>query len=226
MAGHSHATNVKWRKDRQNQARGKLHQKVRRDIELFIREEGKLSEKVLNIARQNNFPKEKVYQIWEKIKLDKKNSCSQYFYQASFGIWLCLENNVPDKLVTRLKLKKMPLHLLFSYFQTVYILKLVGESDLLTEFLLTDLPAEVWEKIDYDEQKQELISVEKEVINTIKNIISIKNPKLAIVKEKNNWKASFPKSLNNLEEKNYYLQLKKELANIKFYSNVDENRSY
>jgi len=222
MAGHSHATNVKWRKDRQNQARGKLHQKTRRDIELLIREEGKLSEKALNIARQNNFPKEKVYQIWEKIKLGKKNDCSQYFYQAPFGIWLCLENDVPDKLATHLKLKKMPLYLIFNYFQLIYVLKLGGESNLLTECLMTDLPAEAWEKIDYDEQKQELTSVEKETINTIKSIISIKNPKLTIVEEKNFWKAFFFKTLNNSEEKNYYSQLKKELANIKFYSNIEE----
>lgn len=223
MAGHSHATNVKWRKDRQSQARGKLHQKIRRDIELLIREEGKLSEKALNIARQNNFPKEKVYQIWEKVKLDKKNGCSQYFYQAPFGIWLCFENDgVPDKLAARLKLKEMPLHLLFNYFQLIYILKLAGESSLLTECLLTDLPTEIWEKIDYDEQKQELISTEKEVINTVKNIISIKNPKVSIVEEKSFWKAFFPRPLSNPEEENYYSQLKKELTNIKFYSNVEK----
>ena len=222
MAGHSHATNVKWRKDRQSQVRGKLHQKVRRDIELLIREEGKISEKALNIARQNNFPKEKVYQIWEKIRLEKKSDCSLYFYQAQFGIWLCLENDIYDKLASRLKLKKMPLHLLSNYFQPVYILKLAGESDFLTECLLNDLPAEVWEKIDYDEQKQELISAEKEVINAIKNIISIKNPKLEIVEEKSLWKSFFPKPLSNPEEQNYYSQLKEELANIKFYSNIEE----
>jgi transcriptional/translational regulatory protein YebC/TACO1 len=105
MAGHSHATNVKWRKDRQSKVRSKIHQKARRDIELLIQEEGKLSEKALNIARQHNFSKEKVYQIWEKIRLDKKrNDHSQYtLYQTPFGIWLCSENNISDKLTTKWK---------------------------------------------------------------------------------------------------------------------------
>ena len=68
MAGHSHSANVKWRKDRQVQARSQKHQRVRREIEKLIEQEGKLSEKALVLAREKNFPKEKVYQIWEKSK--------------------------------------------------------------------------------------------------------------------------------------------------------------
>ena len=170
--------------------------------------------------------REKVYQIWEKIKLDKKRKgCSQHvFYQAPFGIWLCLENNISDKLISRLKLKKMPLHLLSNYFQSIYVLKLAGDMNmrqinLLEECLLTDLPIEAWEKLNYDEQKQELSSSEKETINTIKSIIK-KNQKITIVEEKNFWKAFFPKPLSNLEEKKYYTQLQKELENIKFQQNI------
>jgi len=68
MAGHSHSSNVKYRKDRQNEKLSKLRLQIRKKLELLIRQENKISEKALSIARENNFPKEKVYQIWEKIK--------------------------------------------------------------------------------------------------------------------------------------------------------------
>ena len=95
MAGHSHATNVKWRKDRQSKVRSKIHQKARRDIELLIQEEGKLSEKALNIARQHNFSKEKVYQIWEKIKLEKeKNNLSQQHDNPGHNIFFITQSTL------------------------------------------------------------------------------------------------------------------------------------
>ena len=71
MAGHSHAANVKWRKGRQAQARSREHQRVRREIELLIQQEGEVSKKALSLAREHSFPKEKVYQIWEKWKQKK-----------------------------------------------------------------------------------------------------------------------------------------------------------
>jgi transcriptional/translational regulatory protein YebC/TACO1 len=63
MAGHSHANNVKYRKDRQDQARSQLFLKLRKKIENIIHTEGRITEKVLALARTNQFPKEKVYQI-------------------------------------------------------------------------------------------------------------------------------------------------------------------
>jgi transcriptional/translational regulatory protein YebC/TACO1 len=63
MAGHSHSANIKYRKDRQDSARSQLFLKIRRKIENIIREEGEVNEKSLSIARENRFPKEKVYQI-------------------------------------------------------------------------------------------------------------------------------------------------------------------
>jgi transcriptional/translational regulatory protein YebC/TACO1 len=63
MAGHSHSANIKYRKDRQDEVRSKLFLKLRKKIEIIIREEGGVNEKSLSIARENQFPKEKVYQI-------------------------------------------------------------------------------------------------------------------------------------------------------------------
>ncbi|CAJ0836376.1 2081_t:CDS:2 [Entrophospora sp. SA101] len=51
---------------RQAQVRSQEHQRVRREIELLVQREGGVSEKALSLAREHSFPKEKVYQIWEK----------------------------------------------------------------------------------------------------------------------------------------------------------------
>ena len=64
MAGHSHSANIKYRKDRQDSARSQIFIKLRRKLENIVREEGKISEKSLSLARENKFPKEKVYQIY------------------------------------------------------------------------------------------------------------------------------------------------------------------
>jgi len=63
MAGHSHSANIKYRKDRQDSARSKLFLKLRKKIENIIRKEREVNEKVLSMAQENNFPKEKVHQI-------------------------------------------------------------------------------------------------------------------------------------------------------------------
>nr|CAG8441139.1 6554_t:CDS:2 [Entrophospora candida] len=72
MAGHSHSANIKYRKDRQDSARSQLFLKLRKKIENIIREKGAVNEKALNLARENKFPKEKVYQIWEKFRADRE----------------------------------------------------------------------------------------------------------------------------------------------------------
>src|SRR5688572_21671018 len=126
MAGHSHSANIKHRKDRQDDARAKLFLKLRKKIEIIIREERGVNEKSLSIARENKFPKEKVYQIWGKIQEDKgDNSSSRAFYQASFGIVIYLKNskNITDDLEKKLKLKTLPFSSLPNYFQLVYSLK-------------------------------------------------------------------------------------------------------
>lgn len=67
MAGHSHASNIKHKKDRKDVIKGKTFLDLRKKIESIIRRE-KDCEKAFFLARQNNFPKEKVNSIIEKSK--------------------------------------------------------------------------------------------------------------------------------------------------------------
>ena len=189
MAGHSHSANIKHRKDRQDSARSQLFLKVRKKIENIIREEREVNEKALSIARENNFPKEKVDQIWEKIKNSGGgNHSTRAFYQAPFGILIYLEDSkdVNTDLVSQLRLKSLPLSLLTNYFQILYSLKinLKKESNDLEEYLLTYLPDEIWEKLTYDEKKRELISPHKEEIIKVKKIIEENKLELAVEPEK------------------------------------------
>jgi len=189
MAGHSHSANVKFRKDRQDEARSKLFLKLRKKLESIIKEEGGVNEKVLSLARENQFLKEKVYQIWEKIKENKETFFFRNFYQGSFGILLYLEgdnNEDIEKLVEKFKLKKLPLSSLPNHFQLIYSLKISPKklNENLEDFLLISLPNNTWEKVTYDEKKKEFSSCYKEEIDTIKNIIK-NNLELTIEEEKN-----------------------------------------
>src|SRR5205085_1662042 len=103
------SANIKHRKDRQDSARSQLFLKVRRKIENIIREEHEVNEKSLSVARENKFPKEKVYQIWDKIKSGaEKNHSERAFYQAPFDIFIYLEgdNTNIESESQELKLKK------------------------------------------------------------------------------------------------------------------------
>lgn len=189
MAGHSHAANIKYRKDRQDQARSQLFLKLRKKITSLIQTEGRITEKVLTLARENQFPKEKITQIWEKIKNSReKNHPPRTFYQAPFGILIYLADskNINADLVSKLRLKSLPLSSLSNYFQLLYSLKinLKGENNNLEEYLLTHLPSEIWEKLTYDEKKRELISPHKEEITKVKKIIEENKLELAIESEK------------------------------------------
>src|SRR5205085_8907745 len=170
------SANIKHRKDRQDSARSQLFLKVRRKIENIIREEHEVNEKSLSIARENKFPKEKVYQIWDKIKSGaEKNHSERAFYQAPFDIFIYLEgdNTNIESESQELKLKKMPLSSLPSYFQLFYSLKLELEEEEnynLEEYLLTYFPVEVLEKMNYSEKNVEVISNDKQIIERIKDI--------------------------------------------------------
>jgi transcriptional/translational regulatory protein YebC/TACO1 len=145
MAGHSHSANVKYRKDRQDEVKSRLFLKLRKKIESVIKEEGEVNEKSLNIARENQFPKEKVYQIWEKIKENKETSFFRKYYQGPFGILLYLEgdnNEEIEELAESFKLKKLPLASFSNHFQLTYSLRISSKkaSENLEEYLLTSLP--------------------------------------------------------------------------------------
>ncbi|KLL02289.1 MAG: hypothetical protein MRERC_3c154 [Mycoplasmataceae bacterium RC_NB112A] len=248
MAGHSHSANIKWRKDRQDSARSQIFVRLRKKIENILREEGKLSEKPLTLARENKFPKEKVYQIWEKIsqeiysankpglsvgeqthsaKQKKLVSITPQLYQARFGIVIYLEanNKVPQEKIKQLSLKELPLVLFPRYFQLIHSLKieLKEKNSSLEEILLTNLPLEIWEKANYDKQKQILFSSEREAMKKIKNLLH-NNDLIIIQEEKKDWKNFLPKLLNTPEEKKYFSQLQKKLENFQFHTNVEKER--
>jgi transcriptional/translational regulatory protein YebC/TACO1 len=148
MAGHSHSANIKHRKDRQDNARSQLFLKLRKKIENILREEREINEKSLSIARENKFPKDKIYQIWEKIKNEgKEDSSSRAFYQASYGIFIYLEDNssITNEVVKKLNLIQLPLSSLSNYFQLLHILKvtLKEKRSNLEEYLLNNLPDEI-----------------------------------------------------------------------------------
>jgi transcriptional/translational regulatory protein YebC/TACO1 len=191
MAGHSHSANVKYRKDRQDQVRSQLFLKLRKKLEGIVREERGISEKSLSVARENQFPKEKLYQIWEKIKNEKNsNAFTRNFYQAPFGILLYLEgnNDITSDYEKKLQLKKMPLASLSGYFQLTHSLKIELKefNDNLEEYLITNLPSDIWEKVDYNEEKKELVSSGKEELERIKKVIEEKLLKL-VTKEEKSW---------------------------------------
>jgi len=223
MAGHSHSANIKYRKGRQDSARGQLFLKLRKKIENIIIEKGGVDEKALSIARENKFPKEKVYQIWEKIRAGREanSSFQKVLYKAPFGIWIYLENsNATAEIVKQLKLKKIPSTSLLSYFQPVYSLKL-QEKNGLEEYLLAILSPEIWEKINYNGEKHELFSSDKEAMNIAKTTVK-KNEKIVVIEEKNFWQTLVPCQLINKEEIDYYQELKKQLSGNSFYTNVEK----
>ena len=225
MAGHSHSANIKHRKDRQDSARSQLFIKVRKKIENIIREEREVNEKSLSIARENKFPKEKVYQIWEKIKSEREKDHSlRALYQAPYGILIYLENikSINDDLIKKLKLKSLPLSLLPNYFQLLYSLKvnLKGNNNDLEEYLITYLPTNVLEKITYNEK--EITSPYKEETSRLKKIIEENNLELIIEQEQTIWKAIISCRLTEKEELDYYQELEKQLNKSKFFSNVEK----
>ena len=229
MAGHSHSANIKHRKDRQDSARSQLFLKVRRKIENIIREEHEVNEKSLSIARENKFPKEKVYQIWDKIKSGaEKNHSERAFYQAPFDIFIYLEgdNTNIESESQELKLKKMPLSSLPSYFQLFYSLKLEleeGENyNNLEECLLTYFPVKILEKMNYNEKDVEVISNDKQVLEKTKDIIKQNELKFKTREEKTFWKALVYQKLFEKEAINYWTELEKKLAGSKFYANVEK----
>jgi transcriptional/translational regulatory protein YebC/TACO1 len=228
MAGHSHSANIKRRKDRQDSARSQLFLKVRKKIENIIREEREVNDKSLSIARENKFPKEKVYQIWEKFKSEKdKNYSLRALYQASYGILIYLESNqeITPHLIKKLNLRVLPLSLLPNYFQLLYSLKInlkENNNNNLEEYLITYLPNEILEGMTYDEKERELIFSSKEEMSRIKKFIEENGLELVIEQEKTIWKALIPYRLAEKEELNYHQELEKQLKNSKFYSNVEK----
>ena len=230
MAGHSHSANIKYRKDRQDQARSELFLKLRRKIVNLIQEEGQITEKVLSIARENKFPKEKIYQIWEQIRSEKeKKESSLALYQAPFGIIVFGEGEVLtiENLAKSDKWKKIPLHNLPNYFRSLYNLELeiMKESYDLEEYFLSCFPMEVIEKateINYWEKTIALSFSEHKEVEIIKNIAEDKKLELQIKSLKTSRIPILPQFLTTEAQKEYYKVIKEKLIGCQFYTNIIE----
>lgn len=85
MAGHSHASNVKHKKDRNDKLKSSNFLKLRKKLENLYLEEANY-EKLASIARENNFPIEKVKAIIEKINNSQQTAVSfaRFLYKSNF----------------------------------------------------------------------------------------------------------------------------------------------
>ena len=221
MAGHSHAANVKWRKDRQAQVRSQEHQRVRREIEIMIQREGRISEKALSLAREHSFPKEKVYQIWEKWK-ENKNKESENFdklYQAPFEIVLYCEGKDEEKtwetinyLSKELRLREIDKDNLLYHFRKVNLWELERKDQniKLEEYLLTVLSDEIInkvEQIEIHENQVKIIFIEKEIGEIIENCL-FGNDFCFIKSKKKLWQPLIFQELVSQGAKEYVQKLK------------------
>jgi len=182
MAGHSHSTNIKYRKDRQDNERSKIFLKFSKKIENIIKLEGHVNEKILNDARKIQFPKEKIYQIYYRIK-EKSNEKNEpmLFQSNSKKILIYLIDNKANEILSNV-MNKIPSSLIFNYFKLVYslIIELINKNSL--EDFLLNLPINFLEKINYNEEKKKFSSIDKKLINELKLLIQ-ENSNLIILKE-------------------------------------------
>jgi hypothetical protein len=236
MAGHSHAANVKWRKDRQAQIRSQEHQKARKKIEILIQQEGKVSEKTLSIAREHSFSKDKVYHIWEKLK-QKQTSGENHFrklYRAPFDIIIYCEGKEEKKIqkVVSFLSEEMQWKEIVGdpscYFRKINLLEIEikDNSNSLEDCLLTNLPDEALSKIEKMEIKDnqvEIIFSEKEVGEEIKNLL-LENSSFSIKSKKSIWQPLVFQELATQEAKLYAELLKQKIIqnqlSINFFTNI------
>ena len=139
MAGHSHASNIKHKKERKDLIRGKNFLELRKKIENIIKKESSY-EKAFSLARQNNFPKEKVKSIIAKMNNDLEDSDFFYFqnfYKHPCNAFFCLEGFIKksnekeiEKITQDFKLEKIKNENTFKYFNYLYFIRLKADYNL------------------------------------------------------------------------------------------------
>lgn len=136
MAGHSHASNIKYKKDRNDKLKGENFLKLRKKLENIYLEEGNY-DKLVVIARENNFPKEKVNLIVKKI-INSQNKIifSRFLYKSNFNIVWYLEGFFDQKNVLNLnqisllfKLESLKAKSIFEHFECLYLVRLKSDED-------------------------------------------------------------------------------------------------
>lgn len=225
MAGHSHSANVKWRKDRQVQARSQKHQRVRREIEKLIEQEGKLSEKALVLAREKNFPKEKVYQIWEKSKqkpAKKKESFLSQLYQAPFGIVIYCQGSEENfarefpLLSQELEWKEINKTNLFTYFRQVNLWEIASPETEIEQKILSlfsSLTLNQIEKFELKDQQLEIVFATKESGKLIEKELTGTN--FLVKSKKEIWQPLILQELSSPKAQEYAKKLRQELKKSK-----------
>lgn len=159
MAGHSHASNVKHKKDRNDRLKSETFLKLRKKIELIIINE-KNYDKVFALARENNFPKEKVNSIIEKIKNKKpeQNTFYKILYKSKFDIILCLEGFFGEEAIEKINeiseffnLEKITNKSWFDYFESLFSLRVKWNDDF-ENFIFSSFSSSIIDKINKIEQ--------------------------------------------------------------------------
>jgi transcriptional/translational regulatory protein YebC/TACO1 len=187
VAGHSHSANIKHRKDRQDIARGQLFLKLRKKLEIIIRQEGCINEKSLIIARENQFPKEKLNSILEKIRLDVSSKSEKFLYKANFGIILYIDSFICDNVKKTEKefgLKRLPISLLNSNFNNKILINLDTDKKNIEEILISFLPSEYLEKIEYNSHEKVISLDDRKILREVKNILINEIEDLKIISER------------------------------------------
>jgi hypothetical protein len=239
MAGHSHASNVKYKKNRNNKLKGESFLKLRKKLENIYREEGDQN-KLIVIARENNFPKEKVNLIVKKIaNLQDRIIFSRFLYKSDFNIIWCLEGFFDQKSLSNLnqislffKLENLKAENIFEYFECLYLLRLKTNED------FEDLAFSLFSSSIIDKIKRidrinvyrfnfEVVFLEKQA--RCEAIERLKLQFSEIEFEFEDFFSPFYPFFLNLEEKNLYFLLLKEKflqigKNVKIFTNVIEKK--
>ena len=240
MAGHSHASNVKHKKDRNDRLKSETFLKLRKKIEMIIRKEGNY-EKVFALARENSFPKEKVNAIIEKInnKQESDKVFSQIIYNSDFDIVWCLEGFIEeeekDKVLEVAELigfEKVNNKSVFEYFEHLYLIRLRTNNNL-ENFIFSSLSSEIIDKINKIEELHdlnwnfEIVFSEKQVRDDAFESLKF-NSEIVDSQLENILSPFFPISLKSEESVRYFLESKKKISEIdcdlRIFTNIFEKK--
>lgn len=236
MAGHSHASNVKHKKDRNDKLKSETFLKLRKKIEMIIRKEGNY-EKVFALARENSFPKEKVNSIIEKInsKQEEDKTFSQMIYSSKFDIVWCLEGFIgeeeKEKIAEVSKLigfEKINNKSVFEYFEPLYLIRLKTNNNL-ENLIFSSLSSEIINKINKIEELHdcdlnfEIVFSEKQIRDDA--FESLKSNSEIVDFQLENILSSFSSiSLNSEESVYYFLESKKKISemncDLRIFTNI------
>lgn len=160
MAGHSHFSNIKHKKDRNNSSKSKAFLKLGDKIRIIIRDGSEASyKKAYSLARENNFPKDKIDSIIRKSRDFCLNSSSFYdsglkLLKFGFNIILLLsfdDNkeknfNLAESVFSDFGPSELENNKLSGIFNPLFSIKIESKIDF-EEFLNSNLTDELFDDI-------------------------------------------------------------------------------